>query len=244
MSARAPEEFFLTSSLFSQSDLVRLLGDVASGEGEGVGMDFAERLSLWVSAFDAIGLQGTVQSARTAADAAGPRAGTQERVATALTEALQRVRAALASAIAQDPLALLGRTPDSGYAPYQQRHQELQRRMEQMVGALRDQARQAIGRASPRLRELATLDAALEPVIARREQSLLPGAAVLLRRRFDALCPRGELPPADAAQMAIPPSQQAFAQAWRQTLLAELDLRLEPVVGLIEALNNEPIKQA
>lgn len=235
-----------SSSLFSQSDLVRLLGDLASnGEGEGVGMDFAERLSLWVSAFDAIGLQGTVQAARTAppTDAPAPRTGMQARTVAALTDALQRVRAALASAIAQDPLARLGRPSDNGYAPYQQRHQELQRRMEQMVGSLREQVREGVARASPRLRELATLDAALEPVLARREQSLLPEVAVLLRRRFDALRPRGEAPvPASIAGDNIPEWQQSFANAWRQTLLAELDLRLEPVVGLIEAIGNEPNK--
>ena len=32
---------------------------------------------------------------------------------------------------------------------------------------------------------------------------------------------------------------EAFGKDWRLALLAELDLRLEPVAGLIDALNNE-----
>ncbi len=31
----------------------------------------------------------------------------------------------------------------------------------------------------------------------------------------------------------------AFTQDWQQVLLAELDLRLQPVAGLLAALNNE-----
>ena len=33
----------------------------------------------------------------------------------------------------------------------------------------------------------------------------------------------------------------SFANEWRNALLAELDLRLEPVAGLGDALRNEPL---
>jgi len=33
----------------------------------------------------------------------------------------------------------------------------------------------------------------------------------------------------------------SFATDWRNALLAELDLRLEPVAGLVDALRNEPL---
>jgi hypothetical protein len=109
---------------------------------------------------------------------------------------------------------------------YRQRHLELQRQMEQMVGALRDHVRQAVSRVSPQLRQLAALDAAMEQVLAPREQATLPTAVTLLKRRFE------QLRSADGGT-------DAFAAEWRQALLAEMELRLEPVTGLVEARRNE-----
>lgn len=190
-------------------------------------MDFAERLSLWLNAFDAIGLQAAQQSIRAVKDAAAGAPPTVQ----ALTEDLQRVRGALANAIAQDPLA--GAPP--AYEPYHERHLQLQRRMEQLIAPLRDHVRQSLSRHSPRLRQLAALDAVFEHVLARREQALLPTVAARLKRRFQRLR-------AAAAEEGGVGSEWArdFAQEWRQVLLAEMDLRLEPVAGLIEALANEP----
>jgi hypothetical protein len=136
----------------------------------------------------------------------------------------------LARAIAQDPLrdaaADAADAPDAGYAPYHRRHLELQRQMDQMIGALRGHVRQALSRMSPRLRQLAALDATLEPLLAPREQALLPKAAALLKLRFE------QLRLADEGAVA-------FARHWQDALLAELDLRLEPVAGLIDAFATE-----
>ena len=212
------------------SKLVRLLGDGIPMDAPAPGMDFAERLSLWLNAFDAIGLQSAQQAIRSIATAADGKPGARPPRAEDLAEDVQRVRSVLARAIAQDFLAVATADPDGaadrGYAPFHQRHQELQRQMEQMVGALRDHVRQALGRVSTRLRQLAALDASMEQVLAQREQALLAAAPLLLRRRF------AQRPDADAAA-------QAFLSDWREALLAELDLRLEPVVGLLAALRNE-----
>jgi uncharacterized protein YicC (UPF0701 family) len=200
-------------SSFTASRLVRQLGEWAPADGEALSMDFAERLSLWVNAFDAIALQSAQQSIRAIQAAA---AGQPADVA----EELRRVRSVLAQAIARDPLA---EATKAGYAGYQQRHAELQRQMEQMIGALRDQVRQSLSRVSPGLRQLAALDAMFEQMLAPREQALLPAAAALLERRFEQL--EGD--------------RDSFGKDWRNALLAELDLRLEPVAGLVEALANE-----
>lgn len=229
-------------STFGHSKLVRQFGEWLPVDAEAPGMDFAERMSLWFSAFDAIRLQSVHQSVR-AVDASAPRRGAAPR-ATTLAADLQRVRGALANAIAQDPRALYvaplpsvetlrkrAKAPaaddaDPGYAPYRQRHQELQRQMEMMIGPLREHVRQAVARASARLHQLATLDAALEQMLAPREQALLPTATTLLAQRF------AQLREADGGRAT-------FEQEWRQALLAELDLRLEPVAGLVDALAHE-----
>lgn len=193
------------------------------------GMDFAERLSLWLSAFDAIGLHSAHQAIRSLEPPGAGRAAVARAVDPAdLAEPVQRVRSVLATAIAQDPLAQAVTAPinESTSLPYQQRHLELHRQMEQMVGALRDQVRQTLCRVSTPLRRLAVLDAALEQVIALREQATLPTAVTLLKRRFEQL-------------RAAEADPDVFAREWRAALLAEMELRLEPVMGLIEALNNE-----
>lgn len=239
---------------FSSSRLVRLLGAWAP-VAPAPGMDFAERLGLWLNAFDAIKLQSALQALRVVP--AAP-ARPSKLPAKALQEQLQRVRAALAHAIAQDPVALSGADPkDPGYVPFQRRHGELQRHMEQMLVPLREQVRQALAQGSPRQRQLAALDAVMLEVLAPREQQFLAGLPALLARRFEqrrqahrdapgaaqavlALDAHAPLPD-EATDGGAPQALalQAFADDWRQALLAELDLRLEPVVGLLAALNNE-----
>lgn len=187
------------------------------------GADFAERLSLWLNAFEAIGLQGNLQSIRAMATAPAARPGVRRLRAGDVAGDLQRLRAEITGAIAQD---VPDATAEAGYAPWQQRHLELQRQMAQSIAALRDEVRRAISATSPRLRQLAALDTALEQVIAAREQQLLQALPTLLERRFQQR--RDE----DAG---LAP----FAQDWRDALRAELELRLEPVAGLVDALNTE-----
>lgn len=221
---RGAEEDLLRND-FSSSRLVRLLGPWVPVEAEAPTMDFAERLSLWVNAFDAIGLEAAHRAIR-AIDAPSPRRPRVPPVrAEALHDDVRRVRSALAHAISQDVLPLPGEA-GKGFAPYHQRHLDLQRQMEQMVRPLREHVREALARVSTRLRKLVALDAALGEVLARREQAVMSTAATLLKPRFEQLRKAGE-------------PVEAFESDWRQALLAELDLRLEPVLGLVEALHHE-----
>ena len=219
--------------------LVRLLGTCGPAPVAPAGTDFAERLGRWLNAFDAVNLQAAQQSIRAIRTTAPHKPGQARPTGPdALTADLQRVRATLAQAIAQDPVpfaipklarraagdtAALPTVVDAGYAPYQQRHLKLQRQMEQLVAPLREHVREVLSQASPALRQLAALDAALDPVLTRREQMHLPAVAPLLQRRFEAL---GR-------------DHEAFRKEWTEVLLAELDLRLEPVAGLIAALAND-----
>lgn len=235
-------------SNFSSSRLVRLLGDRAPVAAPAAGMDFAERLSRWVNAFDAIGLQAAHQSIRAMrAAAAPPAAAARPDAGRSLATQFRQARAALAHAIAQD---LPAAASDAGFAPYQQRHLELQRQMEQAVAALREQVRQRLGPVSATLRQLAALDAVFEHLVAPRERALLPTAVSMMGRRYEQLrsahrqtLEAGE--PDDPLQWRAPGGWlQVFAHEWRQVLLAELDLRLEPVAGLVEALADEAGGQA
>ena len=246
------KDFFLRSD-FSSSRLVRLLGawSPASLSAAEPGMDFAERLGLWVSAFDAIKLQAAQRTERVVPAAPARQVSAAAR---ALHEQMQRVRAALAHAIAQDPLALAGADPMvPAYAPFQRRHAELQRHMEQMLLPLREQVRLALSQAGGPLPDLARLDAAVHDMLAPREQQLLATLPAHLARRFDQLRQQASVPDWDVANVGPAPESRsfvhwtqesgswlaAFSDDWQQALLAELDLRLEPVTGLLAALNNE-----
>ncbi|WP_158290051.1 DUF3348 family protein [Ramlibacter sp. WS9] len=209
------------------SRLVRLLSGWAPLDAHAPGMDIAERLGLWVSAFDAIGLQAAQQSIMTltrAAPASPPRP--VQACAKSVAEDLVRVRTTLAHLIAKEADSLTA--DDTSYALYHQLHLRLQREMEQAIASLRDRVRQTLSRISPRLRQLAALDAVLEQVIAPREQALLPTTSTLMARRYEQL-------------RATEGGLDGFANEWRQALLSELDLRLEPVTGLVDALRNEPM---
>lgn len=227
-------------STFGSTPLVRRLAAWAPAEAE-PGPGVAERLAGWVGPLQAIQLQAVNQAVGT------PASGSQASVKGDVADDIQRVRGVLANAIARDPLALAGIRPDDtedpGYGPWQQRHVELQRQMGQMCGALRDHVRQAVSRASPRLRQLATLDAAFEQLLAGREASLLPHTLSHLERRHKALraahaatCEATGLPDEPARWREPGGWLHTFADDWRQVLLAELDLRLQPVTGLAEAL--------
>jgi hypothetical protein len=97
-----------------------------------------------------------------------------------------------------------------------------------MIVPLRDHVRQAVGRASARLRQLAALDAALDDMLARRRQALLATTPGLLERRFKLL----------RQQHAAPDWLPVFEQQWREALTVETDLRLQPVAGLVDALRD------
>lgn len=230
---------------------MRLLGqwtpvDPSTGAATAA-MDFAERWSLWLNTFDAIGLQSAHQAIR-AGEAAAPPAARPRRTPD-LQADLERVRGTMARAIAQDPLELEGYGADvaqAGFTPFQQRHHALQRQMEQMVPPLRDHVRQALAQAGPRLRQLATLDASLEQVFARHQQQLLPATVSLLQRRHEELR-QAHRHALEEQGLADDPSRwrlsggwlDTFLQDWRQALLAELDLRLQPVTGMVEAMAQE-----
>lgn len=205
-------------STFSSSPLVRTLGEWSPAEAAACGTDFAEGLSLWLNAFDAIRLQSAHQAIRAIRTPAAAEPAARRSARTGdIAQDLQRLRATLAKAIAQPVEA-----PGSGYAPWQQRHAELQRQMELAIPPLREHARQLLSRSSARGHQLAALDAALEGMLAPREHAILPNMAGLLERRH--------------AQLREAGRPEDFGKDWRQAVLAELDLRLAPVAGLIEAL--------
>lgn len=234
---------------FNSSTLVRLLAQATGAGAVAPRHDLAERLSLWLNAFDAIALHGIHQSA--GADAPTPTGAAVQgagRHAQLFAQAFERTRAGLLDLIRlqdRQPLhhkaATRGRAqatapvasppePDAvpDFSQYFRRHLELQREMALRIAPLRAQARQVLVRSCPPLRPLAALDAQLEQTLGGREHKLLAQVPALLEKRFEQL---RDTPGAGPA---------VFGREWQAIVRAELYLRLQPVVGLMQAWGASP----
>lgn len=202
--------------------------------------DVAERLGQWLNVKETIALHTAQASVAAAGLAAARRARPVDAGAlhpslhATLQAELQRVRAVLAQSIRRrDPTHRPDpNDPDTELALFHQRLNDQQRRMEMSVDALRDHVRQQLAQAGPALAQLAALDAQMEPLFGGREQRLLAGLPAFLKVRFAALRREAVAPDAPQGLHWL----QVFETEFEQLLLAELDLRLQPVTGLIEAL--------
>ncbi|MFM0738711.1 DUF3348 domain-containing protein [Paraburkholderia xenovorans] len=142
------------------------------------------------------------------------------------------------------------------YAVFRQRYTALQQSMETAIGNLRGRLRGMLATKTPGMARLAVVDAVMERALAPREQSLLAALPGLLAPHFERLrdaeqaslaayeaSADAEAPadaPDTAAKSAAAPTPGAWLDAFRRdmqsVLLAELDVRLQPVEGLLAAL--------
>jgi hypothetical protein len=244
---------------FNSSRLSRFLADLDLMAATAPGPAFAERLGEWLDAADAMRLYAAHNAGAGPQDA---QSSTPPAAPVALGEECARLRAALADGIAQSctpggttrirlPLPDPGAPADlaADYEPYRRFQLAQQRDMDAAIGPLRARVREALAQAAPPLRKLATLDAALDDILAGRESKLLATVPALLEKRFVQLreAHRQTLadPQADDSGTWLNPGGwlARFCQEMQAALLAELDLRLQPVIGLIEAFSNEVSQQ-
>jgi hypothetical protein len=150
------------------------------------------------------------------------------------------------------------------YATHRQRYSTLQQTMETNIGGLRRRLRSVLAATSPALNRLAVVDAAMEQALTARERTLLAGIPGLLEPHFDRVrragqvaadpAPDGVLPAVapgakgadtegsdpkkavDKPMFTVGPWLDVFRQDMQSVLLAELEIRLEPIEALLEAL--------
>ncbi len=221
------------------------------GGGDVPRQDVAQKLSQWVGVFESVTLHAAHQSVGTVADTSAKHMPPDQ--VAALQAQCRQVQQTLVRAIekpeAADTGARRGRHPlnqpepppaaEVDFAPYRQHYLDQQRNMKLMVGSLRHQLRQTLAQASPALRQLATLDAVWEQLLEGHAQKLLATVPVRLQRRFEHLRKLHTQPPAQDASLWRQPGGwlHGFNKELQAVLRAELDVRLEPVWGLMEALN-------
>lgn len=243
---------------FHSSKLIRHLADLAIADAADPGHAFAEQLGQWVHFADAITLSAVHNDGMASLPAMPPE--TQAVARAAAGAEFDRIQAFLVNSIMKscspnpgrihiklpEPLLELPLDLAAAYAPYRRFYEAHQRDMELSIQPLRVNVREAVAKSSPRLRKLAELDAALEKVLRDRESKLLSKVPVLLKKRFEQLFKEHQQTLADTRQ-ADNPSAWTQAGGWlarfcndmQMLLLAEVELRLQPAMGLIEAFKQD-----
>jgi hypothetical protein len=238
---------------FNRSALVRVLSDTLP-EVPDPKYDFGERLGQWLDFSDALALFSVLNT----------EAGSGTSIVSGnsdLPAQLARVRRNLSNSIHNDgvfsadpdtparipfPTPLPNATPESAadYAPYHRFYLAHQRDMNSAISALRANARKALAGQSAAGKQLADLDAAFEKFLFTRERNLLSNIPIMLGKRFDQRYAEHRAALADnttddPTTWTQPGSWlEAFCHDVQTALLAELELRLKPVAGLISALGS------
>jgi len=205
---------------------IRLLAQLAEADVAAPGASLPDRLGQWLDWKHALALS-------TALDA---RPGVPEVVVAPsdeLSAECARSREVLAAAIQDEPQLAAGApvADASDYAPLRQLHLARQRAMQASTGRLRGKLRDALAQTSPEAARLAEVDAVMELTLTPREHGLLAKVPALLEQRFARLRAGAHTHWLDG-----------FRRDMQRVLLAELDLRFQPVDALLAALR--PIQES
>lgn len=211
------------------SALIRLLDRLAGPDVRESAASTSDRLSQWFGWTDAISLSAALDGT--------PATGTSAAKGSPSAEEgeYQRVRSALAKAIAEDSAFAAPKeriesdSAEADFSPYRQRYLARQQAIEAGVGALRGRLRSRLAARSPAMARLAAVDVVMEQVLGARERSLLLTIPALLEKHFGRLRQDADAAGNDAWQVA-------FRKDAQDVLLAELDFRFQPVEGLLDAL--------
>lgn len=204
--------------------------------------DVAQRLSQWLGAMDAVRLDAGLRGVEAAATAGGSRAGALSEADRMLLDqcweqGVQALQAVVAQHGAPEP-APRGRAARLSPLPtvvadapvlaaQHKRYLLTQKQLATQVAQLRERLRQVLARSKGPVRALAGLDALMETMLAAREQAVWAALPAFLEPRWHGhMQAAGGLPALGV---------RAFEQDVQALLAAELELRLMPLEGLVQA---------
>ncbi len=235
------------------SALLRFLTEKALLDGTAAPGDVGQRLGDWLDFRQAIALQGFIGSLDQAeATPALPTARVDAQVRAALEQSIVQGKApAPGMTRIEQPATELPQPIDAktAFDPFRRYALGHQRQMDTVIRGLRTQLRGMLDKGTTAHKQLAALDAIFDNVLLAREARLLAQIPAEFEKRFaqalrahlKALVQAAETD--DVAPLSAPWLGPLFEDL-RSALLAELDLRLQPVLGLIEALTQDsPQKQ-
>jgi len=185
---------------------------------------FADRLSQWFGWTDAISLSSALERSP-AISPSRARAS-----ASAEEDECASVRAALAKAISERGAFA------SDFPSHRRRYIARQQAMETAIGPLRGRLRARLAAATPDLARLASLDAVMEQVLGVQEQRLLGTVPGLLEKHFKRLREAERSRDESGGGGDSGAWLELFCKDMQGVLLAELDIRFQPLEGLLDAL--------
>ncbi len=229
---------------------IRLLARLSDVDAQQSNASLSDRLSQWLDWKHALALSTALDGVPSAMPSEVPTVGSAEE------DECARLRASLAEAIASKPEATVsakratrrasaaedGADVAVDYTVFRQRYLHLQRAMQAATGSLRGRLRDRLAEQSTELAHLAEVDAVMELALSPREQTLLASVPALLGEHFERLRQAEQLALADApawegTPVAMPGAWlDVFRKDMQSVLLAELDVRFQPVEGLLAAL--------
>ncbi|MGO4702491.1 DUF3348 domain-containing protein [Dyella sp. 2RAB6] len=236
----------LPRTLVRGPTFIRLLASLTDAAAPSTPPPLPDRLSQWLDWNQAIALSTALDGRPAVADGT-PFSGEDE-------DECARLRAALAQAIVSDQaLALAAERDEVGIdaAIVRQRYLTHQRAMQAATGRLRGKLRDRLAAKNTPMAQLAALDAAMEVALSPREHALLTAAPKLLGVHFEHLRQTADHTPdhtadhtgdggAAGAELPAGGTSAAWLDVFRKdmqsVLLAELDVRFQPVEGLLAAL--------
>jgi hypothetical protein len=242
--AKAPQRAPVPGPVF-----IRLLARLTDVDVPQSTHPLSDRLSQWIDWTRAVALSRALDGNVSAAAADVPRFD------SAVEDDCARARASLVHAIGelewpsagrrgneQSPAGEEGADAIADYAVFHQRYLGMQRAMQTATGRLRGRLRDMLVQKSPDLARLAEVDAVMELTLSPREHTLLAAVPKLLGEHFERLRRAAQEPFAGApltgeTAMAMPGERlRHFRQDMQAVLLAELDVRFQPIEGLLAAL--------
>ncbi|APD11409.1 hypothetical protein UC34_20780 [Pandoraea vervacti] len=241
--------------VISAPTLIRSLARLSAFVPPEAAPSLSDRLSQWLGWTDAIALSSALKANPSAATP-GARSAAHDPASE-----LARIRVDLAAAIARDcglaaapggqirALSAAERQRAASFAEfpaYRQRYATSQQTMDTAISALRTRLRAQLSTQSSAGARLASVDAVMERVMGARERTLLASVPNLLEGHFVRLRDTEQATMAAPRVPGAPPLAPAgtwldtFHRDMQSVLLAELDIRLEPIEGLIAALASVP----
>ena len=216
-----------------QVRLVRLLTDLAMIEEDWPHKDFADRLGQMINFADSIVL-ADAHKVKPERGFVSVTAGCDDLKQAVLHSKGKLVEGILHSC---DPAAerpkirwplVQEEDPELQFERFHRFYLAHQREQDLAMRGLRSSARESLTGCTPALKKLAILDRALEDILWDHTARFLAQVPRLLERRFDHLQATGQ-----AGWL------HQFRKDIQSLLLAELDLRLQPVLALVEAIERE-----
>jgi hypothetical protein len=240
-----------------RSRLVRFLAELSTVKVDSAQQNLAEQLGRLIDLSDSITLAKALgrRPPKTAGQGIDPAAKVQARVQADLFESRERMMRAIARSFAPETGPTRIKVPSSRanapsdvlqtFDPYQRFYVMHQAEMDTGIESLRLRVRDDISDFSTELAQLSDLDKTLADSLAAHTRKLFSVVPKLLEHRFQQLL--AEHRQSAAADSDDQPAQWLVAGGWlerfyqdmRELLLAEFDVRLQPVLGLLEALNEQ-----